>query len=49
MRHIEIRRNYLTDTRKVPLSTIILPPLSPPLPENELELVGKVMVSSEIL
>lgn len=47
MRHMGVhsRRHSLVDNRKVPLNTIILPPISPPLPENGAQLIGKVMVS----
>ncbi|KYB25959.1 uncharacterized protein LOC100142448 isoform X1 [Tribolium castaneum] len=47
MRHLGVQRStsVLENSRRVPLSTIILPPLSPPLPEKASELVGKVLVN----
>jgi hypothetical protein len=35
----------LENSRRVPLNTIILPPISPPLPEKSSELIGRVQVS----
>ncbi|KAJ8959034.1 hypothetical protein NQ318_022289, partial [Aromia moschata] len=44
MRHMRVsRRHSLVDNKKVPLNTIVLPPLSPPIPENGAQLIGKVM------
>ncbi|KAG5895905.1 hypothetical protein JTB14_000517 [Gonioctena quinquepunctata] len=45
MRHIRISRSSILQNRKIPLNTIILPPLSPPLPENETALLEGVMVN----
>nr|CAI5825323.1 unnamed protein product [Callosobruchus analis] len=44
MRHISItRRSSIAAHRKIPLNSIILPPLSPTLPEHEPQLIGKVL------
>ncbi|KAJ8923322.1 hypothetical protein NQ315_001880 [Exocentrus adspersus] len=47
MRHMGVhsRRHSLVDNRRVPLTTIVLPPLSPPLPDDGAHLIGKVMVN----
>nr|CAH7729740.1 unnamed protein product [Callosobruchus chinensis] len=46
MRHMSItRRSSIAAHRKIPLNSIILPPLSPTLPEHEPQLIGKVLVN----
>lgn len=45
MKHFGVHRgNLLANNRKVPLNTVILPPISPPLPENGSQLIGRVLV-----
>lgn len=46
MKHLGVQRStMLENSRRVPLNTIILPPISPPLPEKSSELIGRVQVS----
>lgn len=50
MKNMGAQRVTLVATnRRVPLNTIILPPLSSPLPDKNAELIGKVLVSFIII
>lgn len=42
------RRHSIAENRKVPMNTVILPPLTPPSQENGTEILGKFVVSCVI-